>query len=447
VYSSDGGQNFVTSSTLVGLLPGNYTVLVADANGCTASESVTITGPADPLVVDEIVDDIECPGFVDGAITLNPSGGTAPYQYSFNNGAFSDVNTITDLNPGPVSWAVVDANGCLIADFVIISDPNNPIQISQMLINDPLCQGDTNGTVTVIAFGGAGGYSFSLDGQTFQSDNFLVGYQAGFYNLTIMDANGCTYSEQIELVDPTVVQIAIESIQNTQCSNEINGAVTLSATGGNPTYLYALENGPLQVSNIFNVLSAGTYTVYASDLNGCIDSTEVTIFAEGDSPVPSFNPLVSGEAVQFINTSLFGTSFFWDFGDGSTSTDISPIHTYAAPGDYLVTLTVTNDCGSESITVNVSTVNIGVTEGALADLNLFPNPGDGHMTVTLGSDVNGPVALQVTDLAGRGLYTALLAATGADGRATLDLSHLAKGTYLLTFSNDGSQRTLRAEIR
>jgi gliding motility-associated-like protein len=98
-----------TTSTATGLAEGSYTVTITDANGCTATDDVTITGPA-VLSMSATPTDAGCPDSNDGEISLEISGGTAPYHILWPDG--DSLQTRTDLLPGTYIILVTDANGC-----------------------------------------------------------------------------------------------------------------------------------------------------------------------------------------------------------------------------------------------------------------------------------------------------------------------------------------------
>jgi PKD repeat protein len=105
-----------------------------------------------------------------------------------------------------------------------------------------------------------------------------------------------------------------------------------------------------------------------------VDNVQVTACLEGSlAPQASFQtgaPACAGQTLVFTNTTTIGTppiNYTWDFGDGLTSTEISPIHTYTLPGEYTVTLTATNSVGSDATSQAVSVGDI-----PLADFNMPP---------------------------------------------------------------------------
>jgi len=98
-----------------------------------------------------------------------------------------------------------------------------------------------------------------------------------------------------------------------------------------------------------NYSTAGNYTVIlaVNNTNGWSAKTqEITV--QNGLPVVDFSADNSSDSVQFTDLSQNATSWSWDFGDGGTSTDESPVHTYSAAGNYTVTLTASNEVGSTS---------------------------------------------------------------------------------------------------
>lgn len=120
--------------------------------------------------------------------------------------------------------------------------------------------------------------------------------------------------------------------------------------------------------NIFNPAGLSgsipvTYTV--TDGTGCSDSQTSNISVIGSAPSASFAFTPVSLTTYFNNTSAGGSSYLWNFGDGNTSTLMSPSHTYSADGTYSVQLTVTNVCGSTSVTQSVTVLDCPdvVTDG------------------------------------------------------------------------------------
>ena len=120
------------------------------------------------------------------------------------------------------------------------------------------------------------------------------------------------------------------------------------------------------------------------------------------------------------------TQWFWEFGDGTTSTDQNPIHTFSAGGQYQISLTITTDCGLDSTTTTFQ--NIGVDENGLANLLIYPNPTQELLNISL-SQQETSAELILYDLQGAELQRSTLPVIG--GQATIHIPTLPSGAYLL----------------
>ena len=135
----------------------------------------------------------------------------------------------------------------------------------------PLCNGDNNGSITANATGGTAPYQYSLDNATWQTANTFNGLTAGTYTIYVQDDNGCIEQIQQIVTEPAVLIASISTYNNVSCNGDNDGSITANATGGTAPYQYSLDNATWQTANTFNGLTAGTYTIYVQDDNGCID--------------------------------------------------------------------------------------------------------------------------------------------------------------------------------
>ncbi|MFY7990962.1 MAG: hypothetical protein ACOVO3_09520, partial [Fluviicola sp.] len=219
---------------------GQYTYQVTDAKGCTASTSVTITEPA-PLTASNSATVILCNGDL-STVTVNASGGTAPYQ---GTGSFS-------VPAGQYTYQIADANGCSVSTSVTISEP--ALLMASSSAPAILCNGGTT-TVTVAANGGTAPYSGTGD--------FVV--SAGTHTFNVVDANGCSTTTTITVTEPTPL-VASNLATAILCNGDLS-TVIVNATGG---------TAPYQGTGSYTV-PAGQYTYQVTDANGCSASTSVTI--------------------------------------------------------------------------------------------------------------------------------------------------------------------------
>jgi gliding motility-associated-like protein len=177
-----------TSETATGLVAGAYIVTVTDANGCTATESVTITQP--PFGVEVIITstDALCYGQANGEATAAASGGTAPYSYSWNTTPVQTGATATGLAAGTYTVTVTDADGCTTSGTVTIAEPE--AIVLTVAVTDASCPNEANGTINLTISGGTAPYTVIWDDGTMDADRTSL--PDGTYTVIVTDANGCT---------------------------------------------------------------------------------------------------------------------------------------------------------------------------------------------------------------------------------------------------------------
>lgn len=283
-------------------------------------------------------------------------------------GAWSNVNNSSNCNLGTFKFDLAEVNA--VANFVVNS--------SYCVF--PVEVGFNNSST------GAGNYYWDFgDGDTSSLENPTHFYQSpGTYNafLIAIDSNTChgmdtAYLTIIIPPPPTVTATPPDTI----CTG---GSTTfqLNATGGNVTYLWT-PNQFLSSTTIANPIAnppvTTTYMVSITDTNGCVVTDTITLnvlqLLQADF-VNSFNPCIVPSQINFVNTSSNSVSYFWDFGDGNTSTDVDPQHVYTSPGTYTITMIAT-----DSSTCNISDTAI-YTVTIFEPLQITVSPGDTLCTGT-----------------------------------------------------------------
>ena len=167
------------------LLAGTYTIDYIDANGCPGSATIVVTEPP-PLGANcSNVSDVSCNGGSDGAADVQGVGGTAPY---------SGTGAQAGLTAGSYTFTVTDANGCTATCTTTINEPA-PL-VATCTSTDVSCNGGTDGSTTVIASGGSGGYS---------GDGTTTGLAAGSYTYTVTDDNGCSATCTVTIHEPSAL--------------------------------------------------------------------------------------------------------------------------------------------------------------------------------------------------------------------------------------------------
>ncbi len=263
------------STTLINKKAGMYWVVVEDATTATVFDLDFITEPPALVINSENFTDITCHNANDGTITINVSGGEAPYEYSINGGSNFVPNggSFNNLSAGNYSIVVRDSKGCSVTGSTLsITNPPGLI-ITAENKTDISCNGLTDGNINIVASGGAPPYMYSIDGgATFVSNggNF-TGLSASAYSVAIRDANCVTFGSTITIIEPSPVQITSETSTDLSCNGANDGTVTITVTGGISPYLYSIDGGVTFLSNggSFNGLQPGNYDVAVQDNNGC----------------------------------------------------------------------------------------------------------------------------------------------------------------------------------
>jgi len=182
-----------------------------------------------------------------------------------------------------------------------------------------------------------------------------------------------------------------------------------------------------------------------TDVNGCMYSESFLVNAAQMLPLADFTRTVSGEAVLFQNNSSFGDTYLWEFGDDSTSTEEAPVHIYNQPGDYDVTLTATNECGSNTVTITVSTITIGITSADEISFNLYPNPATTELFLSSSENIDEAV-IEVISASGQLMHSENLNTIQANNRTRINVNGLAQGVYFLRLVSNTNQSVLRFDI-
>ena len=227
--------------------------------------------------------------------------------------------------------------------------------IDDMAINTV---GDTLDSTAIVSWSPGG----TLDDSTTINPIALPGGQIT-YVVTVDDV-GCLTSDSITIfIDSTVITATNDT------SLCLGDTVQIGVVSNTPvaSYLWSPATGLSSTtiqSPTANPSIATTYSVEITNTAGCtfIDSVVVSI---DTAPIAAFSVLTTDLEATFTNTSISGTSYLWDFGDGFLATTANPVHTFSSDGTYNVCLTVTNSCGTDSMCSNV-TVTLGGCNNTVA---------------------------------------------------------------------------------
>lgn len=347
-------SNTSVQEDLTALAAGNYTVTVTDNNGCTVTESFTITQPSALVISNAILSDynnynVSCVNGTDGEIEVFATGGTGAYSYLWSTNAVTAK--VTGLSPN-VSYEVTitDANGCTVTSLYDLTDPD-AISILPSLTHIN-CNGASTGAINITVSGGIEQtYTYTWSNTAATED--ISGLASGNYSVSVEDANGCTASGSYTLNQPNAIVIN-ETISDyngyeIECGGGNDGSVSLSVSGGTAPYTYAWSSG--QTVSAVNNFTVGTYTVTVTDAYGCTATDTYTL----DEPTPmivqvsplpvSCNAGLDGVVNVTITNAVGSKTVAWT--GGSTNLDVNT-NSYSitglAAGTYTVTVTDQNNC-------------------------------------------------------------------------------------------------------
>ena len=397
MYNWTNGEDTQT----ITVSPGTYCVTLTDMNYCGTVECITVNYV--PLDVSVVTQNLTCPDANDGSLTAVVSGGTAPFDFQWSNGATTP--TINNLSPGTYTLTLTDANGCSDTAIGIISNiPTINIFTSS---TNPNCIGDSNGNASVSATGGTPPYTFAWSNGQF--GNFIANLSAGTYVVTLTDANGCDEIASVNLSPISNLVVGANATPES-CNDFNNGTATAIAASGVLPYTYLWSNGAT-TSNISN-LAPGAYTVTVTDAIFCTGTSTVIVQAAPDFSIALSNTSVStcgannGTAMVSVTTGVGPFTYNWS--TGATNSQISGL----PGGTYFVTVTDVNGCQLFGQT--------DVFEPPLVDVELTATP-----MVCAGQD-DGSVAISLSG------GTAPFQYFWNTGANTPFLMNVGAGTYSLT---------------
>ena len=353
-YAWTGPNNF--SSTVANaqnLISGTYQVTVTDAKGCTVTGATqTITEPA-PLAINAQVQGETCADAKDGRIELTPTGGTAPYQYTWDHGATGPV--VTGLGAGTYRVTLTDQNGCTqTAEYVLLPVPvlrlegTVTYQATQVpLLIFAVLQSDVQG--------GTPPYTYRWSsGQTTPS---ITVTESGAYTLELQDAKGCVLEKEfaVDIPLPLAIDVDVNTIPLCEEQGQ-ESTLRLRVQDGLPPYQITWTMGSVTATGLqFITRESGLVEVEVRDALGLVEKRTITILPRLTGPLDfeqrfesqtQFKADLVGFKGVFRPIATWPHQVIsWDFGDGTRSSEASPSHTYTRKGRYAVTLTVLDESG------------------------------------------------------------------------------------------------------
>ncbi len=347
LYSINGGVN-QTSNIFPGLNPDNYMVTVQDSNACIAVSPIIVITEPEALTLNLISTEATCNG--NGSITLEATGGVAPYEYKIDGVTnYQTSNDFVVVESGEYTVSVRDANACIEQLSVVVEIPD--ILNATTNVNGVLCSGDSNGEIVVNVTGGVAPYSYRLDDNTSTStnDDFFVfsNLQSGSYNVYVEDSNLCIYQLAVNIVEPSVLTITTTTVVDVSCFGDNNGQLVVdNVVGGLPPYLYSINGGDYQASNVFAELIPGEYTVTVQDVNACLVTSPGVVITEPEALIATIEEVIDSgdEPSGKITINTIGGVPPYTYSLDNITYTASNIITDVAAGNYDLFVRDANNC-------------------------------------------------------------------------------------------------------
>ena len=396
-YTWSGSNGFsastedATINSVVNANDGSYTLTLLDANGCSVSNSTTVVVHQKPTISAISNNGPKCEGL---NINLNATtsagdGAISSYTWAGSNGFTAStedaiINSVVNANDGSYTLTVLDANGCSVNNSTTVTVYQNPtasysITESSVIPNDNIiCSTSSasfNGSASLLGDGSSITTYAWLRGVTpvGTNSNSYSTSTAGSYTLRVTDNLGCSNTSSSQTLTVNSLPSATIGVNDAdQCINGVgyagNNSFNFSSTNTTniANYAWNLGDGIGASSGASNSTynsyvygDEGTYTVTLTllDNNGCTNTANRNVFVR-PKPVVSFAS--SSALQQCLSTNSFvftngttlsdgtpntGTSYSWNFRNGSLGTGATPTKVYTADGHYTVTLTATTTHG------------------------------------------------------------------------------------------------------
>jgi gliding motility-associated-like protein len=358
-YSLDGAPGVPGPSpfTFTNVPAGNHNVIATDAFGCvTPAIPVTVaTGP--PLATTASKTDALCNGTATGSITVvQPVLGTGPYQYSLDGITWQISPVFNGLPAGTYTVYFRESLGCQGTLSITIDEPTVLSATSSSVA--VVCNGQSNGIITVTAAGGTAPYQYSINGGAVWQGTNIFNVPAGNYTVLVKDANNCVTPQNITVTEPQVLT-ALSANTNASCNGGSDGTITITASGGNAGFQYSLNGGAFQSSNLFNV-GPGNFLVTVKDNLGCTATFNTTVGLNNNlSFTPQTDPTICEGTSTQLNLTSNGTVYSWTPSTGlSNATIHNPVANPTVTTQYVVTSTLDRCSVNDTVIVYVNAAPI-----------------------------------------------------------------------------------------
>ncbi len=338
----DGSNSTEQSPVYSYPAPGVYiiTLTATSPYGCSGIFTQDITVLDIPEIVQAAIQDISCFGVCNGSIDITVTGGLPPYAYNWSNG--DTIQDIDGLCANTYSVTITDNNAVSISQAYTVTQPDE--LILNIIADSVTCPGYNNGSADLTVTGGTTPYVYNWSNGAVTED--ISDLLAGIYIVAVIDSNGCTTTDSVNITQPEPLVITTYTI-DANCGSS-DGQAWVNITGGpGGGFQYEWNTVPLQFTDTAFNLSAGTYSVQIKDVYNCLDTATVIInniagpiAAAYPAAYPSCYGGNDGQAIVYVISGTPPYSYEWNTVPPQTDS----IATGLEAGIYTVTVTDIVDC-------------------------------------------------------------------------------------------------------
>lgn len=434
----DGNSSVEESPSHTYSAEGVYEVILTATNDCgtiTSMQSVSINA------------------LPTAGINSEASSGCGPLTVQFNDASSSNVTGWAWKFPGgdpatsnlenPI--VVYSAAGTYEVELVVTA----PAGMDMIVMNDfievfgaPTAEIDyelDGNAITATNIGLAGSTtSWTVDGiEEGDAQLEYVFPENGTYTIELTTENTCgTDTESVEVEVDVYPVASIDGFPVEVCVGEELQLVDNSSNAENKFWTtFGANPGSSEESNpVVTYENEGVYSISLMVSNQYGESTKnfIDVVNVIGLPTATFVGVQNDNVVNFSPTASGATAYFWEFGDGNTSTEENPSHTYTKNGMFEVKLTVTNKCGEYFVIETYTVISNSVTESELEDVNIFPNPARSNLNIKLTNSESDLIKMDLLDITGK----LIMSNSFKTSNYSMDVSSISAGTYLIRLSSE-----------
>ncbi|MBW1657393.1 T9SS type A sorting domain-containing protein [Flavobacterium quisquiliarum] len=366
---------FQLSNRFPNLDAGTYMVEVRDKKGCTFMTQITIPAPTAPLNASITTIDGTCDNPSGAMILVNATGGSGSYLYSINDEPYSVSNIFPNLASGNYVVNVKDSQNAIVNIPVVIKS-YEPLIATANYTKIENCSINYDSIITITASGGKMPYQYAVNQSTsYKESNTFFGAAPGEHTIYVRDANGCIFTKTLTIDSPVLLTATVTVNEAEICGGK--SFATINVSGGKEPYSYSFNQGSIYSNVNTAELSAGYYTLFAKDANGCIVSQSVLITP--NSPLTSTlvaytNTTTPDSNDGSITMNATGGTLPYSYSiTNSNNAAVFPAQasntfTNLAPGFYSIVVKDAKGCLSQTIEVAILAPSVTPQLTAVVDV-------------------------------------------------------------------------------